>query len=179
MCTWHHGVMMAGLLLAGGGAGAHGLDLFAQRLGVRVHGQAAYTDGTPARGERVRVLAVADGRELAQAVTGADGRFQVAAPPEQAVTVVVEGDDGHRAQVALPVAAGVSPAMAAPGVDLAAVVRAELMPLREDITRLERRIRLADLLAGVGLIVGLLGAWALWRSRVTRVSPPARGPDAG
>lgn len=154
-----------------GPAQAHGLDVFAQRTPGALQGQASYTDGTPARGERVRVLAADDGRELAQGRTGPDGRFTLPFDQPDAVQVLVEGEDGHLARMSLSAVAAMPAGSTAAAA--AALPAAELALLREDIARLERRIRLGDLLGGAGLVLGLFGGWALWRARAAR-QPPAR-----
>lgn len=153
-----------------GPAQAHGLDVFAQRTPGALQGQASYTDGTPARGERVRVLAADDGRELAQGRTGPDGRFTLPFDQPDAVQVLVESEDGHLARMSL---SALAPLRDGGTAAAAALPAAELALLREDIARLERRIRLGDLLGGAGLVLGLFGGWALWRARAAR-QPPAR-----
>lgn len=160
--------VLAAALACGGPALAHGLDVFAQRTPGALQGQASYTDGTPARGERVRVLALSDGRELAQGLTGPDGRFTLPFDQPEAVQVLVEGEDGHLARMSLQALAP----LPAGGTALAAALpAAELALLRKDIARLERRIRLGDLLGGAGLLLGLFGGWALWRARAARRPP--------
>lgn len=149
-------------------ARAHGLELVAVADGTRVIGRAWYDDDTPARGHRVTLsLASAPQVLLAAATTDAEGRFSVEAPTETRLLVVVEGDEGHVTEVAVLSGRADTPGRtgAASGSDAAAMLRAELLPLREDIARLERWLRRAGAAAGLGAIVAGAGAWTLWRGR--------------
>ena len=138
-------------------AHAHGLNVSLQPEGDGLRGQALYADGTPARGERVELTRQGQTAVLAQAQTDEAGRFRLAPLAAGSYTVTVEGDEGHRAQAS---------AVFAPAGSLeAAALRAELAPLREDLARLERRLRLQDVLGGLGWLVGLAGLYAWWRSQ--------------
>jgi nickel transport protein len=176
--AWRHGATAVLLLYAvalAPPAAAHALRLSAQVDGPEVRGQVLYSDMTPARQEAVELHA-ADGASdeasdeasavLARTRTDDDGRFRLSAPAGVAYRVVVWGEEGHRAELL------VRPSLAAGAVtgtvaDAAALLRAELQPLREDIARMEQRIRWHDVLGGVGYIVGLCGlaAWFLSRRR--------------
>ena len=166
---------------------AHGLRLHLQADGTTVRGQAFYADGSPAAGTRVAFLGPQEpALELGSAVTDAQGRFAANLAAAGVVRVVVEGEEGHRAEgsvtlVPSPAAAAAvaSPSAAVPGPSLSAAaagalfdearlraaLRAELQPLREQVARLEHRLRVADAIAGVGFLVGIAGAWALFRAR--------------
>lgn len=155
------------LLAACAAVHAHGLRLSLQAEADGVRGQAFYSDGTPVRRQEVAVFGADAGQPLAVGRTDADGRFRLPLDAAGSYRVVVQGGHGHRAEASLAWA----PPPAAPAVDaeaLAAAVRAELAPLREDLARLEARTRLADLVGGVGLLFGVAGAWAWWRSRARR-----------
>lgn len=147
---------------------AHGLNLSLQAAADGVVGQAFYADGSPARNEAVTLFGADAGKPLAEASTDAQGRFRLPLTVAGTYRVVVDGDEGHRAEAAIVWA----PVMAAPTAEsaaaLAAAVRAEVAPLREDIARLQARVRLADLVGGIGFVVGLFGAYAWWRARAHR-----------
>lgn len=151
------------LLLAAGAACAHGLVLTAQGEGTHVSGQVRYSDNTPAVGIFVEVRATeGDGPPLAEASTDAEGRFRLPAPATRPLRVIAEGEEGHRAEVvahAVPLVVGGT-------ADTDAAV-ATLRLLREDISRLESRIRLQDVIGGIGYIVGIAGiaAWLAARRR--------------
>jgi nickel transport protein len=147
---------------------AHGLNLSLQAAADGVVGQAFYADGTPARNEAVTLFGTDADKPLAEASTDAQGRFRLPLTVAGSYRVVVDGDEGHRAEAAIVW----TPVTAAPAADsaaaLAAAVRAEVAPLREDIARLQARVRLSDLVGGIGFVVGLFGAYAWWRARPHR-----------
>lgn len=149
-------VLALGLLAACAQAFAHGLRVNAQAEGEAVVGQALYSDLSPASGLFVDIHDPGNDAKLAEGTTGDDGRFRITTPPLAAYRVVVEGEEGHRAETqALRLTAG--------GTLDADAVRL----LREDIARLEARIRLQDILGGLGYILGLAGlsAWFMARRR--------------
>lgn len=160
------------LLLVSGGAWGHGLRLTASVTETGIAGRAFYSDESPAHDERVAVRNAAGNVSLS-ARTDGQGRFAIELKESGRYTITVSGEEGHRAEVTLPfVAVSRDKALAAACGDsqaLAAAMRGELAPLREDIARYEQRIRLHDLIGGVGLIVGLAGAFAFWRSRSRRM----------
>lgn len=160
---------MVGALLcvAAATAAAHSLRVSVQAEADGLRGRAFYADGTPARREPVTLFGVDASAPLAATQTDADGRFRLPLQAPGTYRVVVEGDEGHRAEATVVW----SPSPATAGTDaavLAALVRAEIAPLREDLARLEARTRLADLVGGVGILIGLAGAWAWWRARAKR-----------
>jgi nickel transport protein len=135
---------------------AHGLRLAVQSDADGLRGVASYADGSAAAGSAVELLV--GERVLRQSRTDAEGRFRLPVDESGTYTVVVHGDEGHRAEavaVFKPAAGGAT----------AAALREELAPLREDIARLEQRLRLQDIIGGLGYIVGALGLLAWWRAR--------------
>lgn len=153
--------LLAALLLAMAlPAAAHGLNLVAHAEGESVSGLAEYSDRSPAAGLFIEVRDADGGAVLAEGSSGADGRFRLTVPVRPAYRVAVEGEEGHRAEVtATRLAASTAANSAASG--------EALRLLREDIARLEHRIRLQDILGGIGYILGLAGlaAWFMARRR--------------
>lgn len=173
----------AGMMLATENSWSHGLYVVPHQTADRVSGVVRYTDQTPATQVAVEILAEADRRPLAAGMTDADGRFDIPIAATGPLIVVAEGEEGHRAEartasaplknvqtkdrasVRAPVQA-IDPAMN-PAVDLA-LNHAALQGLREDFARLEHRLRVQDLIGAIGYLVGLIGAWAWWKSRGRR-----------
>jgi nickel transport protein len=161
--------LLAGLLLLSPLAVlAHGLSVSLQPVADGVRGQAIYTSGAPARDEYVMLLAGNREERLAEARCDDDGRFHFALPAAGRYRVVVEGEEGHRSEAEIDWLPPAGTAATADTAALTAVLRAELAPLREDIARLQARTRLAEIVGGIGILVGLLGSYAWWRARRAR-----------
>ncbi|WVM89839.1 hypothetical protein UMZ34_05405 [Halopseudomonas pachastrellae] len=80
---------------------AHGLDVIAQHSDGQVSGLALYTDGTPAQAIYVALVAAEDATQvLDESKTDGEGRFVFAARAGGGMRVIVEGEEGHRAQAA-------------------------------------------------------------------------------
>lgn len=150
---------------------AHALRLTAAVAGGVVSGHVFYSDETPAAGEWVELQTPA-GQPVGRVRSDAGGAFGF--PPAAAGTyrLVAEGEEGHRIEREVAVAASAAPASGAvsgsgaPSPDVAAL-RQEIRALREDVQRYEQRVRLGEVIGGIGLIAGLAGAAAWWRARPT------------
>ncbi len=163
-----------GLWLLAAPAQAHKLKVFATAEGTDIVGSAYFAGGDKAVGLPGRILG-ADGSLVATFATGPDGTFRQGVAARMDHTVAVESDDGHAAQFTIP-AAEFPPSLpqgkaaAAPAGDAAALEAAiarQIRPLREQLDAYEERIRLHDLMGGIGTIFGLFGCWAWLRSRRT------------
>ncbi len=162
---------------------AHRVNVFASVAadGV-VAGQVYFSGGGRPAG--ATVLLLADEVEHARTTTDTDGRFRFAAVEPGTYEVVVELADGHRASCRIEADefGGHTPATAstghqAPSGDPAAApatgrapdpdaperLVAQVRALRADIHALDKRIRLQDVLGGLGYILGLTGLWCLLR----------------
>ena len=171
--------MLSGALLcmltamASSGATAHALLLSAQSQDRGIVGQVFYSDGTPAVDERVEFFNPVDAKapgDIAQ--TGSDGRFRLATAREGIYNVVAYGMEGHRAEAAVVVGAPAGVGGGGgdkPGVNINNGA-GDIALLRQDIARMEARIRLADIVGGIGYIVGIAGAAMFWLSRRKKVS---------
>lgn len=153
-------------LIASPAVHAHGMRISVTPAQDGVAGRVWYSDETPGAGNAVSLVDAA-GRELASTLSDAEGRFAFSAVAAGDYAVVAEGEEGHRAEarIAYAPAAGTVSAAGVEDAKLTALLRAELQPLREDIARFEQRIRLHDLIGGVGFIAGLCGLLVAWRAR--------------
>lgn len=168
MPTLRRTLAVLALTMVGATASAHGLRVTVQAEAEGVRGQALYSDGTPARQEPVALFRAEGGAPLAATITDGDGRFRMPLAAAGSYRIVVDDGEGHRAESGIVWLPLPPPAAAVDAAALAAAVRAEMAPLREDLARLEARTRLADLVGGVGIVFGLFGAWAWWRARTRR-----------
>lgn len=184
-------VLLIGLLISSG-AEAHRLSVFAAAEGDRIVGSAYFAGGHPAQGARVLIQDEA-GTVLATMTPDPSGRFSYQVRAPTTYLVVVEGGDGHRAEWrvgadefagagAVPAAEPPSPSVtpvSAAAVDgdvvspalLAAIetaVARQVRPLREELAAAEERVRLHDVLGGLGWILGLAGLGLWWTRRRRR-----------
>lgn len=190
--TWRHAaigmVAAAAMLCASGEAMAHRLNVFAAYDGTRVAGEAYFSGGTRAQGIAVRAVGPGD-KVLAEVHTDAEGNFAFPELPEAAVEIVADAADGHIARFRLTVAGigaapGMGAATAAPSgrgtstadplpsassvvleqtVDRAIARR--IAPLQRQIAQYESRIRLHDILGGIGYLIGIAGIAFWWLAR--------------
>lgn len=156
-------------------AAAHRLRLFATVADGAVTGFAFFTGGIRPAGLRL-IVSDGDGTVLFEGVTSADGSFRWEPPAPADLLVQVDAQDGHVAQVAIAAAqfggdapAPPAPPSAAPAATVddsvvSAAVRREIAPLLARIEETDARLRLADLLSGVFLILGAAGG-ILWLRR--------------
>lgn len=161
-----------GLLLLAAPAQAHKLKVFATVEGAEIAGSAYFVGGEKAAGVPGRILG-GDGSLVTGFVTGPDGGFRHKVSMRMDHMVVVESEDGHAAQFTLP-AAGFPPSLPegkaalTAGTDTAALEAAiarQIRPLREQLDAYESKVRLHDIMGGIGTIFGLFGCWAWLQSR--------------
>lgn len=175
---------LAALLLAAAPAEAHRLKIFATAEGATIAGTAYFAGGGPAVGVAGRVLDP-EGRLAGEFRTDATGAFRVEARLRQDHRLTVDAGDGHAAAytvsadelpASLPAGSSAAPQAVSPPVtataidtDLAAIIERsvarQIRPLREQLDATEARIRLHDVLGGIGWIAGLFGAGAWMASR--------------
>ncbi|GLK70038.1 cobalamin biosynthesis protein CbiL [Ancylobacter dichloromethanicus] len=173
-----------------GPAQAHKLKVFATVEAGEAKGYAFFIGG--GRAAQTPWLARDPaGARIAEGTTDAEGCFAFPAPqPPADVTITVDTREGHVASATLPASrfggvsvatvaeTGLPPAGPAPGAAplvtdarLAALVEAavqrQVEPLMEQIEQLDSRLRLADVMSGIFLILGLagIGLWARGRRR--------------
>ena len=173
------------MLCASGEAMAHRLNVFAAYDGTRVSGEAYFTGGTKAEGIAIRALGP-DDKFLAEVQTDAGGEFVFPALPPTDLEIVADAGDGHVAKFRLSAAEmGGSPAMAeastpsassvlGPATSAAATtleqavdraVARRIAPLQRQIAEYESKIRLHDILGGIGYLIGIAGIAFWWLAR--------------
>lgn len=147
---------------------AHDLHLSVQAEVDGLRGQVFYAGGVPARHETVTLLDSETAESLARVSTDEEGRFHLRLVASGTYRVVVDDGKGHRAEAMVVWSPPLPTAKTVDVATLAAALRTEIAPLREDLARLSERTRLADLIGGVGILLGLAGAFAWWRARIRR-----------
>lgn len=190
------------LLLAATPAEAHKLKVFATAIGPRIEGSAYFVGGGPAAGAKVTIttpdgtpiaaiatdaqgnfaIIAASRTDHVIAVDSGDGhvgRFTVLARdlpgdlpgglPQPAASGAPAMDPPANAPVA-----GIQPHLTADGMRelVGEAVARQIVPLREQLNGYEDRVRIHDILGGLGYILGLAGL-ALWL-RARRTAGPRR-----
>ncbi|MDO8606039.1 MAG: hypothetical protein Q7R40_05855 [Phaeospirillum sp.] len=168
------------LLLLATPAQAHKLKLFATVEGPVILGTAYFSGGDKAVGVG-GVVRMADGSMAGEVRTDQDGafRFEVRSRTDHSVTM--DGGDGHMATVTIgaaelpqtlpagPAALPTPPPLpAVAGLDaVEAAVARQIRPLRQQLDAYEDKVRLHDIMGGVGTIFGIFGiaAWVSARRR--------------
>lgn len=168
-------LLLAGLVAAGP-AWAHKMKIFATIEGDAIVGSAYFSPG--GRVQDAETILSIGGEDVARTRTGEDGSFRFALTRPGPYRIAVDGGDGHAAFFIL--ADSASPATPAPlstpssavsDTALEQAIARQIRPLREQIDAYEEKIRLHDILGGLGIIAGLAGvAFGLSERRKRRAS---------
>ena len=159
-------------------AQAHKLKLFVTAEGAVISGTAYFSGGGKAAGLGGTVQAP-DGSTLAEIRTGEDGGFRFEAKSRMDHAITLDGGDGHAASMILAAAelpetlpAGMAgpvrptlPAEAMTVEMIEAAVARQIRPLRQQLDAYEDKVRLHDILGGIGMIFGVFGTAAWWSTR--------------
>ncbi|WP_404383447.1 carboxypeptidase-like regulatory domain-containing protein [Caenispirillum salinarum] len=167
-------------------AWAHKIKLFATTEGTAITGTVYVPGGGRVSGADVTATGP-DGAALGTAVTDAEGRFSLEATRRVDHLLEVDTGDGHRATFritaaqlpptlpgpegasaaprgtpaaeAQPAQEAAAPAMSEAALEavVARAVAAQVNPLREQMAAQEDRLRLQDVLGGLGWIMGVTG----------------------
>lgn len=174
---------MLGLVLWPAPAFAHKLNVFAHAHGTTIQGKAYFTLNSPARNVTVTAFDPA-GEEIGKTRTDQQGEFSLAARFRCDHRLVVTTGDGHGGEYTvaaaelskdLPPRAATSdrrekqsaettphsspentPATTREGEELEAL-RAQIVAMRQQLNEYGQRIRMQDVLGGIGYIVGIAG----------------------
>ena len=171
------------LLLFAAPVQAHKLKVFASAEGAVIVGTAYFSGGGKAMGIG-GVVQAPDGTLAGTVRTDQDGAFRFTATSRMDHTITMDAGDGHVASTVVPaaelplslpagqasIAAAPAPVAAASPADLDAVeaaVARQIRPLRQQLDAYEDKVRLHDVMGGIGTIFGLFGvaAWASARRR--------------
>lgn len=154
---------LALFLLLAGNAWAHRMNLFALAEGTVIKGTATFGGGGGGAGLTIR-FSGPDGAPLGTATTALDGSFTFPIARRMDHLLAVESMDGHAAsfvvkaeEIAESLPAGSDLRIPPGNAELEAAVARQIAPLRAQIAAYEERVRLHDILGGIGYIVGLAG----------------------
>ena len=174
------------LALAAAPAQAHKLKVFATAEGPVITGSAYFSGGDKAMGIGGVVLAP-DGTLAGTVRTDRDGVFHFTVRARMNYTITMDAGDGHVASTVIPadqlplsLPAGMAgtaeapatppPAAAMTAADtdaIEAAVARQIRPLRQQLDAYDDKVRLHDILGGIGTIFGVFGiaAWLSARRR--------------
>lgn len=180
------------VLLAAAAAQAHRVNIFAWVIGDTVFVECKFPDGTKVHEGVVRVLDSV-GTELLSGKTNEKGEFSFKVPKPDDLSIVLDAGMGHRADWPLSkqdfAPAGPAPEPAAPSqpapktdpmpavsrppqaaTDLEQVIEKALDKKLAPILRMlaemhEQKVRLTDVLGGIGYIAGLVGIAAYFKRK--------------
>jgi nickel transport protein len=160
------------LLLLAGPAQAHKLKLFVTSEGAQILGDVYFSGGGKAQGVGGEVRGP-DGALVGKITTGTDGSFRFTAASRMDHVITVDGGDGHSVTATIAAAdlpaslpAGAVAPQAPPPAEMDAVeaaVARQIRPLRQQLDAYEDKLRLHDILGGIGTIFGVFGVLA-WLS---------------
>lgn len=173
---------------------AHKIKVFAAAVGERIEGTVYFVGGGPARGARI-LIESPDGTLIEALTADDAGAFAFTAKVRADHVIRTDIADGHSARMTIPAsllpaslplpASGLgataaeakeptAPApshegrtgeLAALDASIARAVAQQVAPLREQLNAYEDRVRLRDVLGGLGYILGLAGLFAWMRAR--------------
>lgn len=151
LCVWAWSI--AGLALVVPSALAHQVRVSAHARGEMIHGQVKLGSGAAAEGATVTAFDSA-GRQIGRTTTDGQGEFSIRARSRCDHRLVIDTGDGHGAEYLVP-AAQLSESLP-PGGGLEAIHN-RLIRLQQRLDEYEQKIRLRDVLGGIGYIVGIAG----------------------
>lgn len=140
-------------LLFSANVAAHALHIFAQYDGSAISGKAYYSDQTPAAETYVEAVKMGETEPAVYGKTDREGRFSLPFSQEGSFNVIIEGAEGHRAEMVVQKIANQP------------LSSSELQLLREEIAQLKDKIYWRDILGGIGYILGIFGIVALLKTR--------------
>lgn len=167
-------------MLVASSALAHRVNLFGYAEGGQIHVEGYYTDGAPSVDSRIEAVGP-DGNVIARGVTADNGRFSFPAAEQGHYLVRIDSSLGHVAQITVEVGSDkaqgsqseatsydhhvhlAEEADIATGTELDALTE-KVERLGEEVAGLRKALEkpgVAQIVGGLGFIVGLAGAY-LW-----------------
>ncbi|HUT12640.1 MAG TPA: carboxypeptidase-like regulatory domain-containing protein [Thermoguttaceae bacterium] len=194
------------LILSPASALAHKIHVFAYARGTTIHGQAYFTEDSPARNIAVTALDPA-GQQIGDTTTDDDGQFTLEAQYRCDHLLQVSTSDGHGGEYTVSASefsqdlpprdgsAGSPPPSSSPEVDSPPdeghahtpapeagqpdnkTLLVQIVELRKQLKSYEDRIRLQDVLGGVGYILGVAGIAFYFLGAKKRPPAPSQQPQ--
>jgi len=167
-------LMMMAVFLGPADALAHKVNVYAWHEGGEAHAEAYFADGMKCKGCKVEVIDPASGKLLLEGKTDGEGQFTFGTTGGDAVKVVVNAGPGHRGEYVLAREDAAAPETTATEAvnGTALTVDTDAQRKIDDLTAELKRVReeasrpgLAEILGGIGWIVGILGIAAYLKSR--------------
>ncbi|RKY00354.1 hypothetical protein DRP77_11605 [Candidatus Poribacteria bacterium] len=165
--------IIAILSLLAAASHAHKVNVFAWVEGDQVQVEGYFSDGTPCKGAKVEVYDLQSGSKLLEGSTDEEGIFSFERPEANGLRIVLIGSMGHRAETRIgpeelggeKSAGETAPsetARTAPSAsELESIVKKAVQegirPLIRMMEEERSRVRLADLIGGLGYIAGVWG----------------------
>lgn len=149
-------VLMALVVTNAVPAYAHKLVLNVYAGDQRIEGELGYSDGRMAKQATIQIEDSA-GNRVGEAVTDDEGFFDIKRPSDVVLVFVANAGGGHVARVEVAAAATQKQPGGLTREEVAAVVRAELRAVRQELARLREVRDLQSILGGIGYIIGLVG----------------------
>ncbi len=155
-----------GLMLWAIPSSAHQVHVSAQVRGSTIHGEAYFHGGVPVRDATVTAFDPS-GQQIGTTRTDQQGEFSLKARFRCDHKLLVDAGEGHGAEFLIvagqlpkrlpPRGNGRTSAKTSPDNEQLEAIRAEIGLLREQLSNYEQKIRLRDILGGIGYIVGIAG----------------------
>ncbi|ALG69286.2 hypothetical protein [Beggiatoa leptomitoformis] len=157
---------------------AHKVKLFATVEGSTINGYAYFSGGAAVQNMPV-IVKDNSGVVLGESLTDTQGRFSYVLTQKQAVQLSINTGDGHQASYAIQAddvsittenkatKQNVKTNLVEQPIQLLVeqAVYQQVRPLREQLEKYEEKVRLHDILGGIGYIVGIAGLWFFLQGR--------------
>ncbi len=165
------------LISAGNVSHAHKISVFAWTEGDSIQGEASFAGGNPVKNCAVE-LQDASGKVLGATNTNGQGVFFLPLVKQDDLKIIVSAGEGHRGVYEMSAKTAdeleteyLLDRMSGPRIEIEDVEKAiehvlehELASIRKQLAEMKQdRISIKDIIAGVGFILGIFGAYALGR----------------